>query len=402
MSRVFVTGLGVASPLGTTVAALWANLCAGKSAIAEIRAFDMSRFLTKHGGEIRDFDARPFFRRHDPAQLPRTTQLAVAVARAALEQADLPTAATRVGVVFGTTMGNASVIEAANDAFLSGLAPQLPPAAYPASRIPAVIAAELGLAGPGLMVPTACAAGNYAIGLAFDLIRSGRADAVIAGGADALARGCYAVFDRLGAITPDVCRPFDKQRRGMQVSEGAAALVLESEANLGRRGTQPLAEMLGYGLACDGHDPTAPHPRGRGAARAMQRALTGAALTPAAVSYISAHGTGTRANDASESAAIRDVFGPRADEVPTSSIKSMLGHTMGAASAIEAVVCVLAIMDNVMPPTINFRESDPDCVANVVPNEARAASVDIALSNAFAFGGNIAAVIFGRAKWSAV
>jgi 3-oxoacyl-[acyl-carrier-protein] synthase II len=395
-ARVFVTGLGVVSPIGLTVADFWLNLLAGRSGIGRVEAFDTARFRAKCGGEIRGFDAGAVIRRQDASTLPRTTQFAVAVARQAIEQAALePSPGLRVGVCFGTTMGNQSVVEAANDAFQGGLEPSLSASTYPAAQIPAVVARELGVSGPGLMAPTACAAGNYAIGLGFDLLRSGRADAVICGGSDALARGCYAVFERLGAITPDVCRPFDAGRRGMMVSEGAGAVLLESEASVARRGATPLAEMLGYGLACDGYNSTAPHPGGRGAARAMRRALAVAGLGPEAVSYISAHGTGTRANDASEAAAVREVFGEHAG-VPTSSIKSMLGHTMGAASAIEAVATALAIRDGVMPPTMNFCDPDPDCLSDVVANVARRGRVETALSNAFAFGGNIATIIFAQ------
>jgi 3-oxoacyl-[acyl-carrier-protein] synthase II len=257
-------------------------------------------------------------------------------------------------------------------------------------------AEELRTRGPCLMVPTACAAGNYAIGWGADLIREGATDVAIVGGADAISRGCFAVFHRLGAIAPEVTQPFDAERKGMMVSEGAAALVLEELGAARQRGATVYAELLGYGLACDAHHLTAPHPEGLGAVLAMTRALADAQADPSSVSYISAHGTGTRANDSTESYAVRQVFGARADLVPTSSIKSMLGHSMGAASAIEAVACALAVYHGVVPPTMNYEHPDPTCLQDVVPNAARPAQVNVAVSNSFAFGGNISTIVVGR------
>lgn len=399
--RIAVTGLGVLSPIGIGHQLFWQRLLAGTVGTKPIRSFDSSMFDVHNGGEVDDFDPDPYFHVINPAQCGRTTQLAVAAARLAVDDAGLMDAGyerQRIGICMGTTMGNQSIVEEANDRQMDGKGSLDPVhiSHYPESFITAAIAQELSIEGPCQVIPTACAAGNYAISWGADLIRDGLVDAAIVGGADAMSRGCFAVFHRLGAIAPEVCQPFDRNRKGMMVSEGAGALVLEDYDRAVARGATIYAELLGYGLACDAYHPTAPHPEGLGAEGAMRRALADAQLTESAVRYISAHGTGTRANDSSESHAVRKVFGERADEIPTSSIKSMLGHTMGAASAIEAVTCALAVYHSMIPPTANFQEPDPACLQHVVPNQAVPCSTDVVLSNAFAFGGNISTIIMGR------
>jgi 3-oxoacyl-[acyl-carrier-protein] synthase II len=396
--RVFVTGLGVLSPIGCGQREFWRNLCDARLGTSEIRAFDTKGFDSHCGGEIHNFDPSHFLRRLAPESIGRTTQFAIAVARMACEDGQYAVdGSERVGICFGTTMGNQSVVELANDVWHAEKK-ELPisTSSYPLSLIAGRVALELGAHGPALVIPTACAAGNYAIGWGLDLIRSCRTDVVIAGGSDALSRGCYAIFNRLGAMAKDVCRPFDKNRSGMMVSEGAAALLLESEDHARHRGAKAYAELLGYGLSCDAFHPVAPLPDGAGAISAMQKALASAGVDVDSVSYISAHGTGTRTNDVAESKAIIKVLGKRAGDVPVSSIKSMIGHTMGAASAIEAAATVLAIHHRVLPPTANYSEADPECLTNVVPNQAQdAPELRIALSNAFAFGGNISAIALG-------
>lgn len=396
--RAFVTGLGVISPVGIGHARFWEELCAGHLGTGQIKAFDTSKFSSRCGGEVFDFDPQQFLRRLKPDEVARTTQFAIAVSRMACEDASFAVqAGSRVGICFGTTMGNQSVIENANDDWLAGRQKSCRSImSYPHAVIASQIAIELQTGGPALVLPTACAAGNYAIGWGLDLIRSNRADVVIAGGADALSRGCYAVFNRLGAMAKDVCRPFDKNRSGMMVSEGAAALLLESGEHMARRRARPYAELLGYGLSCDAHHPTAPHPEGLGAIASLRMAVRNAGIGLERVSYINAHGTGTRANDVAESKAVRAVLADRADQVPVSSIKSMIGHTMGAASAIEAVASVLALYHRMLPPTANFVEPDPECLSNVVPNRAQKADqLSCVLSNAFGFGGNVSTVAFG-------
>ena len=257
---------------------------------------------------------------------------------------------------------------------------------------------EFDLHGPCLMIPTACAAGNYAIGYGFDLIRTGRVDFMLAGGADAFSRIPYMGFARLGAIAPERCQPFDKNRKGMVPGEGAAVLVLEPLDAAAARGAKIYAEVLGYGVSCDAHHMTAAHPEGDGAIRAMSAAMRDSGITPDDVDYISAHGTGTPTNDRVESLAVCKLFGDRAARLPMSSIKSMLGHTMGAASALEAAACALALDTGWIPPTINYEEPDPECEVDCVPNRARRTEPRVVLNNAYAFGGNNASLCLRRAE----
>lgn len=399
--RIAITGLGVLSPIGNGHAEFWQALIAGTVGTGTISAFDTSIFDAHVGGEVRHFDPAQYFRVLNPETCPRTTQLAVAAARMAVDDADVLNAnyqMERIGVCMGTTMGNVSVVEDENDRRIQH-GPALDASLvshFVETYITSAIAQELAVEGPCHVIPTACAAGNYAIGWGMDMIRDGLVDVAIVGGADAISRGCFAVFHRLGGIADDVCRPFDRNRTGMLVSEGAGVLILEDYEKAVVRGAKIYAELLGYGLACDAHHPTAPHPDGIGAQASMLRALEESHLDMEAISYISAHGTGTRANDSSESLAVRKVFGEQADRLPVSSIKSMLGHTMGAASAIEAVACALTICASVIPPTVNYRESDPACLQEIVPNQARECPVEVAMSNSFAFGGNISTVVMKR------
>jgi 3-oxoacyl-[acyl-carrier-protein] synthase II len=245
-------------------------------------------------------------------------------------------------------------------------------------------------------LPAACSAGNYAIGSGLDLIRQGEVEAVLAGGSEAFSESAFAGFSRLGAMSPDVCRPFDRNRRGLLLGEGAGFLVLESEAAARRRGARPLARILGYGLSCDAHHITAPHPEGEGAASCMAAAIEDAGLSPAQVDYICCHGTGTRHNDAIEARAIRRVFREAANRVAASSIKALTGHMMGAASAVEAVACVWVLREGILPPTWHLEEQDPECDLDVIPNAPREAAVEIALNNSYAFGGNNACLALGR------
>jgi 3-oxoacyl-[acyl-carrier-protein] synthase II len=249
-----------------------------------------------------------------------------------------------------------------------------------------------------ITIPTACAAGNHAIAYAFDVLRAGKAQVMLAGGADSFSRITYTGFSRLGAIAPELCQPFDLHRKGMIPGEGAAFLVLERLDHARNRSARIYAEVAGYGLSCDAHHMTAAHPQGDGGARAMELALNSAGAVPQQIDYISAHGTGTPTNDRLETIAIKRVFGDYARRVPISSIKSMLGHTMGAASAMEAAVCVLAIAEGHIPPTINLFNADPECDLDFVPLVARSHKVNVALNNAYAFGGNNSSVVFERCE----
>lgn len=397
MRRVVITGLGMITPVGIGWRESWAALLAGRSGIAPVASFDTAEFPVHLGAEVKGFQPEKFLRRQEPASMGRSSQLAVAAARMALEDSGLETAANarRIGVSMGTTSGEPQFVERYNDvrktAGLDAIPGEMLPR-YPCNMIPAHVAAEFGLRGPSLMIPTACAAGNYAIGYGFDLIRSGRADAMLAGGADAFSRITYMGFARLGAIAKERCQPFDKNRKGMVPGEGAAMMVLEEAAAAEARGAKVYAEVLGYGISCDAHHMTAAHPQGEGAVRAMAAALRESGLGIDAVDYISAHGTGTPTNDRAESLAVKALFGERAPRVPVSSIKSMIGHTMGAASAIEAAACALALDTGMLPPTINYEEPDPDCDLDYVPNVARQANPRVVLNNAYAFGGNNASL----------
>jgi 3-oxoacyl-[acyl-carrier-protein] synthase II len=404
--RIVVTGLGLVTPIGAGRDRVWEGLLAGRCGFSAVESFDTSRHPAHVGAEIKGFQPEPYVRRQDLAKLGRASRLAVAAARMAMEDAGLDPDGVdpeRAGVAMGTTSGEPLEVERFDDLLLALLAggedrigPELA-TVYPCHTIASHVARELGSAGPNAMIPTACAAGNYAVAWAYDAIRAGRADLMLAGGADAFSRITYTGFSRLGAIAPDVCRPFDRNRKGMIPGEGAGVLVLERLDKALARGARIYAEVAGYGLSCDAHHMTAAHPEGDGPARAMERALKDAGLRPEDVSYVSAHGTGTPTNDKLETLAVCRIFGP-SPRVPISSVKSMIGHTMGAASAIEAAVCSLAIHTGRIPPTANFTEADPECALDCVPNEARELAVEVAMNNAYAFGGNNASVLFRRCE----
>jgi 3-oxoacyl-[acyl-carrier-protein] synthase II len=402
--RVVVTGLGVVSPIGTGADAFWNAACKGVNGIAPITTFDTAGFRTSVGGEVKGFSPEAYLSPDQISSMGRSSQLAASAAKMALAQADIDITQQdpyRVGVSLGTTMGEPQVLEqgiemiyrARNSA--SGLPADLP-AKYPCGVISANVARSIGACGPVIMIPTACAAGNYAIGYAFDLISTGDADIVVAGGSDPISKIAFTGFNRLLATAKELCRPFDKNRDGMCVGEGAGALALESLTHAMNRGATILAEVLGYGLGCDAFKMTIPDPSGSGGILALQRALDNAHLSPDQVDYISAHGTGTEENDKTETLIIKAVFGQKARSIPVSSIKSMIGHTMGAASAIEAVACVLMIDRGVVLPTINYTEPDPECDLDYVPNFARNAAIGVAVSNAYAFGGNNSTLVLGK------
>ena len=402
MRRVVITGLGLETPIGAGKRQFWEALVAGECGIMPVTSFDTSAYPVHLGAEVKDFDPERFVRRRSPGDMGRGSQLAIAAARMALEDGGVDLSAydtSRVGVSMGTTSGEPQIVEQYNDIRkadgLEAIPKDLPPK-YPCHVIPTNVAIEFDLHGPCLMIPTACAAGNYAIGYGFDLIRGGRADLMLAGGADPFSRITYMGFARLGAIAPERCQPFDKNRRGMVPGEGSAILILEPLEAALARGAKIYAEVLGYGVSCDSHHMTAAHPQGDGAMRAMSMAMRDSGVGIEDIDYISAHGTGTPTNDRVESLAVKRLFGARANQVPMSSIKSMIGHTMGAASAIEAVACTLAIDTGVIPPTINYEEVDPECDLDYVPNRARSTHPRVVLNNAYAFGGNNASLCLAR------
>jgi len=398
-TAVVVTGIGLVTPIGTGRQQFWDALMAGHSGFGPVKSFDTSSFGVHLGAEIADFNPREYVFALDPETIGRSSQLAIAAARLALQDGSLELDKTdrrRAGVCVGTTSGEPHFIERFDDHYVSGELERVGKefiTRYPCHVVPGHVAKELGLAGEAMMIPTACAAGNYAIAHATDLLRARKTDFMLAGGADSFSRITYTGFARLGAIAPEVCQPFDRNRKGMVPGEGAAMLLLELKERAIARGARIYCEIGGYGLSCDAHHMTAAHPQGEGAARAMNIALSKSEVSPSQVDYISAHGTGTPTNDRLETIAVKKTFGQLAYEIPISSIKSMLGHTMGAASAIEAAACALTITEGRIPPTMNWVSQDPECDLDYVPNVSRAREVRVAMNNAYAFGGNNSSLI---------
>lgn len=400
MGRVVVTGLGCLTSVGKDPLRLWDSLMKGRSNAGPVHSFDTSGMERHIGCEIPDWRPRRDGKGYMDDLTCRARNLASYAARQALEDAGVPRALyERLSICVGTTMSELfnGVNSRTETVRVRGLRPV--PNSYASIRVNCIathLAEELGARGTALVIPTACAAGNYAIGYAHLLISMGRAPVVLAGGSDAFSRIAFIGFSRLRAMSPDMCRPFDRDRQGLLVGEGSAFLLLEDEKSARKRRAKIYAEILGCGLSCDGFHIAAPHPQGLGAALAIQRALKQARVSEERVVYISAHGTGTLANDRIETIAIKRVFGRGAFKIPVSSIKALLGHSMGAASAIEAVVSALVLMKRYVPPTWNYRTPDPACDLDYVPNEPRSLrKPGVVLSNSFAFGGNNACLALG-------
>jgi 3-oxoacyl-[acyl-carrier-protein] synthase II len=400
--RVVVSGIGVVSSVGTGRAAFWEALEKGACGTSRIESFDTSNFPTHFGGEVKDFSPQRFIPRQRLSRMGRASQLSLAAAHLAADDAGVSRAAldaANCGVCLGTTMGESQVLERLNEIWVSrgqehmesGMMLQ-----YPCNMLAANVAIGFKLKGPHFVIPTACAAGNYAIGYAFDKIRSGEAEMMFAGGADAFSKIAFVGFNRLYAVAPEKVQPFDRNRKGMMVGEGAGVLLLESWESCRKRKRIPYAEVAGYGLSCDAHHMTAP--QSDGIAAAIEKAIAESGVSKDEVGYFNAHGTGTPANDTEECLALQKVFGERLASLPVSSIKSMLGHTMGAASAIEAIACCFALTEGLIPPTINFETPDPECPIDCVPNHARKARVEVAVNSSSAFGGNNACLVLKAAR----
>jgi 3-oxoacyl-[acyl-carrier-protein] synthase II len=396
--RVVITGLGVISSIGIGWQEFWDNLLQGKSGISPVTAFDTANQFTHNGGEVKNFKPEQSVSKEQLRYLSRASQMALAASKIAIEDALLSNAGltcSKTAACIGITSGPIQVIEHINNKLLKD--EQLPNDLITqllVNSASASISRELGLDGPNYLFSTACAAGNYAIGYGYDLIRLNRADTVIAGASDAFSRISFTGFNQFSAVAPEKCQPFDKNRRGMIVAEGSGILVLESLEKALDRKANIYAEVLGYGLSCDAYHMTTASVEG--IAECIKKAMQEARITADDVNYISAHGTGTRANDRVECAAIKELFGARYNKIPISSIKSMLGHTMGAASALEAIACALAVKHDIIPPTINYETPDPECDIDCVPNQARKNTVNIALNNSYAFGGNNASLVIKK------
>jgi 3-oxoacyl-[acyl-carrier-protein] synthase II len=409
--RVVITGLGCITALAESVDGLFAALCEGKSGVSVIESFDTSTYPVKFGGEVKAFDVTKYIDQREGRRMDRFSQFAVAAAIQAVEDSALDFSKEdvhRVGAIVGTGIGGIKEIEDQHIRLRDKGIRQVSPFTVPklmANAAGGNIAIRYGLKGPNFAVTSACASGNHAIGEAFYNIIADRSDVVITGGAEAaltpigLASFCAARSLSTRNDNPPVAsRPFDKDRDGFVLSEGAGILVLEEYEHAKKRSANIYAELLGYSATDDGYHITAPLPEGNGAARAMELALIDADVEKEKVDYINAHGTGTELNDIAESIAIKSVFGDRAYKIPVSSTKSSLGHLLGASGAVELIVCIKVINGSVIPPTINLENPDERCDLKMdyVPLKARQAKVDIAMSNSFGFGGHNACLVVGK------
>jgi len=407
--RVVITGLGCISPLGNDVKTTWENILAGKSGAAKITHFDTDGFRTNFAAEVKAFDGAELFGNREARKLDRYAQFALAAASQAIDSAELEITdqnRDRIGVVSGTGIGGVNTLDQQMQVYYekgpSRISPFLVPMMLPDTGA-GMIAIQYGVRGPNMAVVTACATGTNAIGEAAEMIRRGSADIMIAGGSEAaIIPIAVAGLIVMGALSrrndnPEgASRPFDLNRDGFVIGEGSALMVLEDLEHAQSRGASILAEVSGYGTTNDAFHISAPAEKGDGAARCMQNCLENARLGIDDIDYINAHGTSTTLNDRSETAAIKYVFGEKAYNLPVSSTKSMTGHLLGASGALEAVLCIKAIQEGVLPPTINYETPDPECDLDYVPNVARNQKIDHVMSNSFGFGGHNASIIISK------
>lgn len=409
MRRVVVTGMGLVIPNGIGVESAWRNICEGKSGIGPITRFDASGFETRIAGEVKGFEPERYVEKKEIKKMDLFVLYALAATQEALEDAKFritPDNGERVGVIVGTGLGGLPTLEKYHQILLEKGPSRISPFFIPtliANMAAGQIAIRFGAKGPNTCVVTACATGAHSIGDAFRAIRYGDADVIIAGGTEAnLTPLTVGGFNAMKALstrndTPEkASRPFEKNRDGFVVAEGAGILILEELEHALKRNARIYAELIGYGYTSDAYHITAPSPGGEGAARCMRMALQDAGKRPEDVDYINAHGTSTALNDLTETEAIKTVFGEHAYRLAVSATKSMTGHLLGAAGSTEAIFTVLSIHDGIIPPTINYEEPDPQCDLDYVPNVARQARVDVALSNAFGFGGTNATLVFQK------
>ena len=399
--RVVITGLGAVSPVGNTLEETWTSLVQGKSGAGPITLFDASQHPTRIAAQVKNFDPSAYLSRTELKHTDRFVQLAVASAKQAVADAKLEISKEdpfRVGVWIGTGMGGLGTIEEGYRDFQARGPSRVRPFFIPmiiCNMAPGQVSISLGARGPNSCTVSACASSAHAIGDAFKIIARGGADVMVAGGTEcAITILGVAGFCALKALTTrndepqTASRPFDKTRDGFLIAEGAAMLILEELEHARRRGARIYGEVMGYGMTSDAYHMTAPDPEGAGAAGAMKAALEDAGLSPKEISYINAHGTSTQLNDKIETKAIKQLFGEHARKVPVSSTKSMTGHLLGAGGALEFLACCMALRDQVIPPTINYRTPDPECDLDYVPNEARRAKLSVCLSNSLGFGGH--------------
>jgi 3-oxoacyl-[acyl-carrier-protein] synthase II len=407
--RVVITGVGTYNPLGHDLETTWQKIMKGESGIGPITRFDASEHKTQFAGEVKDFDPDAFFGRKEARRMSRMTQFALAATDQAIKDAQFTVNEDnrdRVGVILGSGMGSMEpIMESAQilqERGPSRVSPFFVPMMLPDTPA-AAISITHGMRGPNMSVATACATGNNVIGEATKLIQRGVVDAVVAGGSEAcinpLAIAGFAVMGAMSQRNEDpqhALRPFDLNRDGFVTSEGSTVFVLETLEHALARGAHIYGEVLGYGTSADAYHLAMPAENGEGAVNSMANALKDAGFDGSEVDYINAHGTATQLNDKGETAAIKTVFGERAYDIPISSTKSMHGHLLGAAGALEAAVCLMALASNTLPPTMNYETPDPDCDLDYVPNEPRSAEINVAMSNGFGLGGHNATIILGK------
>ncbi|WP_422671655.1 beta-ketoacyl-ACP synthase II [Billgrantia kenyensis] len=407
--RVVVTGLGLVTPVGTTVEESWENILAGKSGIASIEHFDATGFNTRFGGSVKNFDISPYLNPKDARKMDLFIQYGVAAGAQAISDAGIECSeenAERIGVAIGSGIGGLPMIEQNHNALNKGGARRVSPFFVPGSIINMIsgnLAIQYGFKGPNIAITTACTTGTHNIGYSARTIAYGDADVMICGGAEMattpLGLGGFSAARALSTRNDDpqaASRPWDRDRDGFVLSDGAGILVLEEYEHAKARGANIYAELTGFGMSDDAYHMTAPPEDGSGAALSMRNAIRDARLDPSAVHYINAHGTSTPAGDLAESRAVKKVMGEAAHSVAVSSTKSMIGHLLGAAGAVEAVFSILAIRDQVAPPTINLDNPQEGCDLDYVPHTAREMKIDVALSNSFGFGGTNGTLVFSR------
>lgn len=408
-TRVVITGIGVISPLGLDVESTWQSVVNGKSGIAPITRFDASHHETKFAAEVKGFDPEAALGRKDARRMDRFVQFAVVAAQQALADAKLEindSNRDRIGSIIGTGIGGVGTLVSESETLREKgprrISPFLIPMILP-DTAPGQVAINFGIRGPNLAVTSACATGTNAVGEAYKMIQRGAADMMVCGGAEScIISIVMAGFNAMTALSTRnddpqrASRPFDKNRDGFVAGEGSGILILESEAHANARGARIYAEVLGYGLTNDAYHISAPAENGAGAAKCMKLALDDAELKPEQIDYLNAHGTSTQLNDKSETAAVKTVFGKAAYSLSISSTKSMHGHLLGAAGAVEAAICVKALQHGIMPPTINYETPDPLCDLDYLPNAARPKPLRTVMSNSFGFGGHNASIIFGN------
>lgn len=399
-NRVVVTGMGIITALGVGKEKNISGILEGKDAIKEVKSFDAAGYRGKTGGEARDFVFSKRPARLKPARLDRATKFLLTAIDESLSEADIANSLPQdTCLMLGTTLGGMlSGIKYHKEIILGKKAHPSLLTDYLAHFQPIHIAEEYGLDSPPFIISNACASGTNAIGFAFNEIKRGNAEIVVAGGYDTMCEFTFAGFNSLQAVTQTICRPFDKNRNGLVLGEGAGIMVLEEMEHAVSRSARCIAEIIGYGESGDAYHITSPDPTGSGASLAISRAMSRAGIEAGDVDYINAHGTGTLYNDAMEAKAILNIFGDKGKNIPVSSIKSMIGHLLGGAGAVEAIITVIAMNEGVLPPNINYMTPDPDCHLNIVNCPRQQASIKVALSNSFGFGGVNAALVFKAIK----